>query len=48
MAISLIPFLMDDALAFNTNLYVSAENTQFENHFAGSMVIEVVVSNPDH
>ena len=47
MVISLIPFLVDDALASNTNLYVSAENTQFENHFAGSMVIEVVVSNPD-
>ena len=47
MAISLIPFLVDDALASNTNLYVSAENPQFENHFAGSMVIEVVVNDLD-
>ena len=27
----------------NQNLYVSAENTRFNNHFAGSMVIEVIV-----
>ncbi|MBM3895344.1 MAG: peptidase [Thaumarchaeota archaeon] len=27
----------------NQNLYVSAENLRFNNHFAGSMVIEVVV-----
>ena len=47
MTISLIPFLVDDALASNTNLYVSAENPQFENHFAGSMVIEVVVNDLD-
>ncbi|MCY4491000.1 MAG: peptidase, partial [Thaumarchaeota archaeon] len=31
----------------NPNLYVSAENPYFENHFAGSMVIEVIVRNPD-
>lgn len=29
------------------NLFVSAENTLFENHFAGSMVIEVVVRDSD-
>lgn len=32
----------------NPNLYVSAENPLYENHFAGSMVIEVVVSDPNY
>ncbi|HWP78479.1 MAG TPA: peptidase [Candidatus Nitrosotenuis sp.] len=42
----LIPFFgMVDA-ASNPNLYVSAENPYFQNHFAGSMVIEVVVNDP--
>jgi len=27
----------------NPNLFVSAENSQFSNHFSGSMVIEVVI-----
>ena len=40
--LSLIPVLSVDASS-NPNLDVSAENTQFDNHFAGSMVIEVVV-----
>ncbi len=31
----------------NSNLFVSAENSQFENHFAGSMVIEVIVIDPN-
>ena len=31
----------------NPNLFVSAENSQFENHFSGSMVIEVIVIDPD-
>ena len=31
----------------NQNLYVSAENPHFNNHFAGSMVIQVVVSDPN-
>ncbi|MBI2006432.1 MAG: peptidase, partial [Nitrosopumilales archaeon] len=31
----------------NQNLYVSAENTRFNNHFAGSMVIEVIVIDPN-
>ena len=31
----------------NPNLFVSAENSQFDNHFSGSMVIEVVVKDPD-
>jgi hypothetical protein len=41
----LIP-LVSEAYAANPNLYVSAENQQFGNHFAGSMVVEVVVSDP--
>ncbi|WP_420544758.1 peptidase [Nitrosopumilus sp.] len=39
--LSLIPILSVDAS--NPNLDVSAENSQFDNHFAGSMVIEVVI-----
>ncbi len=31
----------------NPNLFVSAENSQFNNHFSGSMVIEVVVKDPN-
>ena len=31
----------------NPNLSVSAENSKFENHFSGSMVIEVVIRNSD-
>ncbi|MBM3896227.1 MAG: peptidase [Thaumarchaeota archaeon] len=30
----------------NQNLYVSAENPRFNNHFAGSMVIQVVITDP--
>ncbi len=30
----------------NDNLLVSAENPEFDNHFAGSMVVEVVVADP--
>ena len=29
----------------NSNLFVSAENSQFDNHFAGSMVVEVVIND---
>jgi len=35
-----------EADASNPNLFVSAENPTFENRFAGSMVIEVVVNDP--
>ncbi len=35
-----------DALS-NPNLFVSAENSQFENYFSGSMVIEVVIIDPN-
>ncbi|AFS80209.1 hypothetical protein NKOR_01515 [Candidatus Nitrosopumilus koreensis AR1] len=38
----LIPVLDVDASS-NPNLSVSAENSKFDNHFAGSMVIEVVI-----
>ncbi|MDE1861822.1 MAG: hypothetical protein KGI33_02795 [Thaumarchaeota archaeon] len=31
----------------NPNLYVSAENPLFKNYFAGPMVVEVIVSDPD-
>ncbi len=30
----------------NPNLFVSAENSEFDNHFSGSMVIEVVINDP--
>lgn len=35
------------AFAENPNLHVSAENSIFDNHFAGSMVVEVVINDPD-
>ena len=31
----------------NANLFVSAENSQFNNYFAGPQVIQVVVADPD-
>ncbi len=33
--------------ASNPNLFVSAENSQFNNRFSGSMVIEVVIRDPN-
>ncbi len=42
VGVLLIPLLVD-ASAANPNLQVSAENQLFDNHFAGSMVIEVAV-----
>ena len=30
----------------NPNLFVSAENSQFDDHFYGSMVVEVIVIDP--
>ncbi|MEW6043210.1 MAG: hypothetical protein AB1608_03005 [Thermoproteota archaeon] len=41
------PSTMPEAAAANANLFVSAENSQFQNHFAGPMVIEVVVIDSD-
>jgi len=34
-------------ISSNPNLYVSAENPLFKNYFAGPMVIEVIVTDPD-
>ncbi|MCE2614413.1 MAG: peptidase, partial [Nitrosopumilus sp. (ex Thoosa mismalolli)] len=42
--ISLLPVLDADASS-NPNLFVSAENSQFDNHFSGSMIIEVVIND---
>ena len=41
----LVPFLAP-AHAANPNLYVSAENSYYNNHFAGSMVVEVIINDP--
>ena len=38
----LVPLLEAEASS-NPNLFVSAENPQFDNHFSGSMVVEVVI-----
>ncbi|MCV0430615.1 MAG: peptidase [Nitrosopumilus sp.] len=35
--------ILDAEASSNSNLFVSAENSQFDNHFSGSMVVEVVV-----
>ena len=45
--ISLFLGVTDAYATHNSNLYVSAENPSFNNHFAGSMVIEVVVNDSD-
>ena len=42
-----IPLAIIPAYAATENLFVSAENSLFDNHFEGSMVIEVVVNDPD-
>ena len=42
----MMPFFLP-AHAVNPNLYVSSENAYYSNHFAGSMVIEVVVNDPN-
>ena len=44
--ISLIPMINAEASS-NPNLFVSAENSQFNNYFSGSMVIEVVIRDPN-
>ena len=44
--VSIMPML-DAEASSNPNLFVSAENSQFENHFSGSMVIEVIVRDND-
>ncbi|MCH7876731.1 MAG: peptidase [Thaumarchaeota archaeon] len=44
--ILLIPMINAEASS-NPNLFVSAENSQFNNYFSGSMVIEVVIRDPN-
>ena len=44
--VSIFPIIQAEA-ASNPNLFVSAENSQFNNHFSGSMVIEVVIRDND-
>ncbi|MGH1568161.1 MAG: peptidase [Nitrosopumilus sp.] len=44
--ILLIP-IIDAEASSNPNLFVSAENSKFNNYFSGSMVIEVVVIDPN-
>jgi len=41
------PSVLPKAAAANANLFVSAENALYENHFAGPQVIEVVVLDSD-
>lgn len=43
----LVPFLADAYADSSPYLYVSAESPDFENHFAGSMVVEVRVFDPN-
>jgi len=45
-ALVLLVPLFGEASAANPNLFVSAENSYYNNHFAGSMVIEVVINDP--
>jgi hypothetical protein len=42
-----IPGMVPMAHAANANLFVSAENSQFDNYMSGPMVIEVVVIDSD-
>lgn len=39
--------ITDSYASHNPNLFVSAENKRFENHFAGSQVVEVIVREPN-
>ena len=41
------PSTMPEAAAANANLFVSAENSQFQNFFAGPQVVEIVVIDSD-
>ena len=43
LSIALFVPMIDAEASSNANLFVSAENSKFDNHFAGSMVIEVIV-----
>ena len=46
-SILLIIPIIDAEASSNPNLFVSAENSQFDNFFSGSMVVEVVVIDPN-
>src|SRR5713226_1618164 len=41
------PTSVHTAKAFNPNLFVSAENSQWNNYFAGPQVVQVVVADPN-
>ena len=41
------PSVLPKAAAANANLFVSAENSQFQNYFSGASVIEVAVIDSD-
>jgi hypothetical protein len=41
------PGVMPEAMAANANLYVSAENSNFENVMVGHQVVEVVSIDSD-
>ncbi len=45
--LALVPFGMMTGAYATENLYVSAENSVFDNSFAGPMVIEIMVNDPD-
>jgi len=47
VSITLLPLILENAFADNPYLYVSAENSLFDNHFEGVMIVEVVVNDPD-
>ena len=42
-----MPGVMPEAMAANANLFVSAENSQFENTITGPQVVEIVVIDSD-
>ena len=48
LIVSITLLFSNQAFAGNQNLFVSAENPLYDNHFAGSMVIEVVISDSDY
>jgi len=46
LTVFLIPIIHVEASS-NPNLFVSAENSQFNNHFSGSMVVEIIIRDPN-
>ena len=47
MIVLITPNIQAEAASSNPNLFISAENSEFSNHFSGSMVIEVVIRDND-